>query len=99
MPTYDYKCPSCGTPQSDVMQRSWRDPAPLCACGERTTKVVTAPVVHMNGHEAVPRGSSYGAMAPRPRPNLSHIPTVTKDGGLVSADGRQILNPDGSRAG
>jgi len=104
MPTYDYACPACST-KREVRQASWSDPAPPCECGELMVKAFSPSVaISTRGHEAVPRGNggarphvsrkAYGMSGAA----MANIPVVTQDGGLASATGRRLLNPDGTKA-
>ena len=100
MPTYDFICPSCSR-EAEVRLHSWQDPSPPCsACGAAMSRKFSPSLaISTRGHEAAPRGTASLPPPRRPTPaETRDIPVVTKDGGLVSAAGRKLLNPDGSKA-
>jgi len=56
MPTYNYKCPNCGGEVEmfmSVAQSAEDVPCPAAECDAIMEKLIGAPAVNMNGHEAV----------------------------------------------
>ncbi len=57
MPSYEYKCPSCGGEVDMFMSISEMEssevPCPAENCDAIMEKQMSGPAVHMNGHEAV----------------------------------------------
>ncbi len=49
MPTYDYRCPNCGTRHSLVRRIAERDELPTCDCGREMERMIGAPLLKFAG--------------------------------------------------
>jgi putative FmdB family regulatory protein len=99
MPIYEYRCESCANEFDKLMKMGAPNP-PCQICQGETKRMLSAAAFHLKGGGWAKEGygSRQRTVAGNPSVNPQSLPYVTRDGGLASADGKKILNSDGSAA-
>ncbi len=99
MPLYEYGCSSCGH-RFDKLESFEASPGPCPKCSNTTSRALSAPSFQLRGGgwAADGYGSSPARMSSSSPISTRNIPVVTQDGGLSSADGTRLINPDGTTA-
>jgi len=101
MPIYEYRCEACDHTFDKITK--YEDKVQECAeCGASSKRLISAGsfILRGGGWAKDGYGSNKRNQTPRPKStpvNTSTLPWVGRDGSLNSADGKKILNADGSK--
>jgi putative FmdB family regulatory protein len=96
MPIYEYECQGCKCDYERLVKmNAAAPPCPECN-GDQIKRKISATTFTFRGGS--PTGSAPARPARPSKPSTAHLPWVTPSGGLASASGQMLLNPDGSAA-